>query len=180
MAVRWMNAADGSGCNHTTLLPKRRTSPNVAVNGATAAQMRSMSVIVAASTGLRNGNSTVTCDGILRPRLRRWRARRSYRAAWTRGASSTRAERWTTVLSSFGVEFVVVRNPDPQSSLPFLVHIPLGAEGIVLKVRDVWPRTTKLYCHRADDWPGDADVVERVPVRSCARRGAAIDLVLDR
>jgi len=39
---------------------------------------------------------------------------------------------------------------------------------------------SKLYCHRADGWPHDADVVEQVPVRSCRRRGAAIDLVLDR
>ncbi len=83
-------------------------------------------------------------------------------------------------LSSFGVEFVVARNPDSESSLPFLVHIPLGADGIALKVRDVWPRTTKLYCHRADGWPDDPDIVERIAVRSCARRGAAIDLVLDR
>ena len=43
-----------------------------------------------------------------------------------------------------------------------------------------WPRTTKVYCHRADDWPDDVDVIERIPVRSCVRRGAAIDLVLDR
>ena len=78
------------------------------------------------------------------------------------------------------MEFVVARNPDPQSSLPFLVHIPLGTDGIALKVRDVWPRTTKLYCHRADEWPDEPDVVERIAVRSCARRGAAIDLVLDR
>ncbi|MDP9445393.1 MAG: Lsr2 family protein, partial [Actinomycetota bacterium] len=39
---------------------------------------------------------------------------------------------------------------------------------------------TKVYCHAADAWPADAEVVERVPVRSCVRRGAAIDLVLDR
>jgi ERCC4 domain-containing protein len=78
------------------------------------------------------------------------------------------------------VEFVVARNPDPQSSLPFLIHIPLGAEGIVLKVRDVWPRATKLYCHRAGSLPDDADVIDRVPVTSCTRRGAAIDLILDR
>lgn len=32
----------------------------------------------------------------------------------------------------------------------------------------------------ADDWPADPDLVERVPLRSCHRRGAAIDLVLDR
>ena len=78
------------------------------------------------------------------------------------------------------MEFVVARNPDSESSLPFLVHIPLGAGGIALKVRDVWPRTSKLYCHRADGWPDHPDVIERIPVRSCARRGAAIDLVLDR
>ena len=75
---------------------------------------------------------------------------------------------------------MVARNPDPESSLPFLVQVPLGAEGITLKVRDVWPRTSKLYCHRADEWPTPPDVVERVGVRSCVRRGAAIDLVLDR
>jgi len=78
------------------------------------------------------------------------------------------------------VDFVVARNPDQGSSLPYLVRVPLGPEGIALKVRDTWPRTAKVYCHRADDWPDDLDVVERVPVRSCVRRGAAIDLVLDR
>ncbi len=74
-----------------------------------------------------------------------------------------------------------MRNPDPASSLPFLVRLPLGDDGIALKTRDTWPRTTKVYCHRADAWPtGDLEIVERVPVRSCVRRGAAIDLVLDR
>lgn len=78
------------------------------------------------------------------------------------------------------MDFVVARNPDPRSSLPFLVRIPLGPDGIALKVRDVWPRTTKLYCHRADYWPGELEVVERLRVKSCVRRGAAIDLVLAR
>ena len=78
------------------------------------------------------------------------------------------------------VEFVIARNPDEGSSLPFLVRVPLGRDGIALKVRETWPRTAKVYCHRADDWPDDAEIVERVPVRSCVRRGAAIDLVLDR
>ncbi len=77
-------------------------------------------------------------------------------------------------------DFVIARNPDPDSSLPFLVRIPVGDQGIVLKVRDTWPRTAKVYCHRAPQWPEDADIVERVPVRHCERRGAAIDLVLDR
>jgi hypothetical protein len=79
-----------------------------------------------------------------------------------------------------GVEFVIARNPDPGSSLPYLVRLPLGPQGIALKVRDTWPRTAKVYCHRADEWPEHLEVVERVAVRSCVRRGAAIDLVLDR
>ncbi len=77
-------------------------------------------------------------------------------------------------------DFVIARNPDPDSKLPYLVRLPLGVEGVVLKTRELWPRTAKLYCHAAEGWPADADVVERVVVRSCVRRGAAIDLVLDR
>jgi hypothetical protein len=79
-----------------------------------------------------------------------------------------------------GVEFVVARNPDESSSLPFLIRLPLGPNGVALKVRETWPRTNKVYCHRADDWPDDLEVIERVAVRSCVRRGAAVDLVLDR
>lgn len=30
------------------------------------------------------------------------------------------------------------------------------------------------------DWPSDAEILERVPVRSCVRRGASIDLVRNR
>ncbi len=78
------------------------------------------------------------------------------------------------------MEFVVARNPDEASSLPFLVRLPIGPNGVALKVRETWPRTNKVYCHRADDWPDGLEVLERVPVRSCIRRGAAIDLVLDR
>jgi hypothetical protein len=77
------------------------------------------------------------------------------------------------------VEFVIARNPDEGSTLPYLVRLPLGA-GVVLKVRDTWPRTAKVYCHPAEAWPAEPDIVERVPVRSCVRRGASIDLVLDR
>lgn len=47
-------------------------------------------------------------------------------------------------------------------------------------VRDTWPRTSKVYCHRAEAWPSDTEGIEQVPVRSCQRRGASIDLVLDR
>jgi len=37
-----------------------------------------------------------------------------------------------------------------------------------------------VYCHRADGWPADAEIIEQLPVRSCSRRGPAIDLVLER
>jgi len=77
-------------------------------------------------------------------------------------------------------DFVIARNPEADSTLPYLLRIPLGPRGIVLKARDTWPRTSKVYCHRAEGWPADPDIVERVPVRSCVRRGPAIDLVLDR
>jgi hypothetical protein len=77
-------------------------------------------------------------------------------------------------------DFLVARNPDGDSKLPFLLRIPLGEQGVILKARDTWPRTAKVYCHRVEDWPADAEVIERVPTRSCVRRGASIDLVLDR
>jgi hypothetical protein len=79
------------------------------------------------------------------------------------------------------VELLIAVNPDPESSLKYLMRLPL-AGGMVFRTSGTWPRTTALYCHlvAADDWPAEPHVVERVPLRSCARRGAAIDLVLDR
>ena len=77
-------------------------------------------------------------------------------------------------------DLLVARNPDPGSSLPWLVRIPLGPAGVVVKAREPWPRAAKVYCHRAEEWPVDAEIVERHAVRSCSRRGPAIDLVLDR
>jgi len=77
-------------------------------------------------------------------------------------------------------EFVIARNPDPESALPYLLRLPLPNGAVVLKARETWPRTSKVYCHRATEWPEDPDIVERVPVKSCVSRGASIDLVLDR
>jgi hypothetical protein len=76
--------------------------------------------------------------------------------------------------------FVVARNPEPGSRLPYLIRLPLADGPLVLKAREPWPRTARVYCHRADGWPDEAEVLERVAVRSCRRRGVAIDLVLDR
>ena len=76
-------------------------------------------------------------------------------------------------------ELLIATNPDPDSRLPYIIRIPYGG-GLVFRARDTWPRTKAVYCYPIDEWPVDAEVVERVPVRSCVRRGAAIDLVLDR
>ena len=98
---------------------------------------------------------------------------------WIRGWTSQRP----VCCQTGGVsrqEFVVARNPDPGSTLPYLIRLPLGSQDIVLKARDSWPRTAKIYCHAATEWPEELEVVERVAIRSCVRRGAAIDLVLDR
>jgi ERCC4-type nuclease len=75
----------------------------------------------------------------------------------------------------------IARNPDPGSRLPYLLYVPLGT-GLVFRTSDVWPRTKALYCHPVpvEEWPDQPEIVEEVPLRSCARRGAAIDLVLDR
>lgn len=77
-------------------------------------------------------------------------------------------------------ELVIARNPDPESSLPYLLRIPLPSGPVVLKARETWPRTAKVFCHPSEDWPADPEIVERVEVRSCVRRGASIDLVLAR
>ncbi len=79
------------------------------------------------------------------------------------------------------IELLIATNPDPDSSLGYLLRVPLG-EGIVLRTSGTWPRTKALYCYPVplDEWPEAPDIVERVPLRSCARRGAAIDLVASR
>jgi len=76
--------------------------------------------------------------------------------------------------------FSMARNPDPASRLSYLIRLPLGSGALVLKAAAPWPRTAKVYCHRAESWPEHPDIVEEVPVRACVRRGQAIDLVLDR
>lgn len=75
--------------------------------------------------------------------------------------------------------FLLASNPDPESSLPYLLRLPLGG-GIELKARERWPATARVYCHPLEAWPADAEVLEEVAIRRCERRGAAIDLVLDR
>jgi hypothetical protein len=75
--------------------------------------------------------------------------------------------------------FLVARNPDPESTLPYLLHLPLEG-GIALKAKERWPATARVYCHPADGWPASVEIIEEVAVRRCERRGRAIDLTLDR
>lgn len=78
-------------------------------------------------------------------------------------------------------ELLVARNPDPESTLPYLLLVPLG-NGLLFRTSGTWPRTKALFCYPVHlrEWPAEPEIVERCPVRSCERRGAAIDLVLDR
>src|SRR3954468_3524025 len=75
--------------------------------------------------------------------------------------------------------FRIARNPDPNSTLPYVLWVPVGPAPLVLKAKDTWPRTAKVYCHRGE-WPADPEIVEETEGRSCVRRGVAIHLVLDR
>jgi len=76
---------------------------------------------------------------------------------------------------------LIAANPDPDSRLPYLLRLPLGG-GMVFRTSGTWPRTKALYCHPVPltDWPQDAELLERVELRACVRRGVAIDLILDR
>lgn len=79
------------------------------------------------------------------------------------------------------VELLIARNPDPDSTLPYLLRLPIG-DGLVFRTKGSWPRTSALYCHPVPrtDWPEKPEIVERVALLACVRRGAAIDVVADR
>ena len=72
-------------------------------------------------------------------------------------------------------------NPDAESSLRYLLRLPI-AGGLVFRTAGTWPRTKALFCFPmpSEAWSDDGEVVERVPLRSCTRRGAAIEIVADR
>lgn len=78
-------------------------------------------------------------------------------------------------------ELLIATNPDPDSTLAYLLRVPIG-DGIVLRTAGTWPRTKALYCYPvpADEWPSDPDIIERIPLQSCTRRGAAVDIIATR
>jgi len=47
--------------------------------------------------------------------------------------------------STVSLQFRVARNPDVESRLPYLIWLPIDG-GLVLKARDTWPRSTRIFC----------------------------------
>jgi hypothetical protein len=79
-------------------------------------------------------------------------------------------------------DLLIAANPDGDSRLPFLLRVPQPDGDLLFRTSGTWPRVKALYCYPVGlhEWPKDAVIVERVGLRSCRRRGAAIDLILDR
>ncbi|MGV0800579.1 ERCC4 domain-containing protein, partial [Mycolicibacterium elephantis] len=79
-------------------------------------------------------------------------------------------------------ELVIALNPDENSRLPYLLRLPQPGGDLLFRTSGTWPRVKALYCHPVslDEWPADAEIIERVELRSCQRRGAAIDVIVQR
>ncbi len=79
-------------------------------------------------------------------------------------------------------ELLIAVNPDEDSRLPYLLRIPQPGGDLLFRTSGTWPRVKALYCYTVDlnEWPTDAVIVERLPLRSCQRRGAAIDVIVQR
>lgn len=77
---------------------------------------------------------------------------------------------------------VIARNPNENSRLPYLLRLPQPGGDLLFRTSGTWPRVKALYCHPVglDEWPADAEIVERLELRSCQRRGAAIDVIVQR
>ncbi len=58
--------------------------------------------------------------------------------------------------------------------------LPLEGD-VVLKAREMWPRAARVFCAQdGSAWTDSAGLVDDAAILLCRRRGAAIDLVLDR
>jgi hypothetical protein len=64
--------------------------------------------------------------------------------------------------------------------LPILLRVPVPGGPLVLATRESWPVTKDLFCIELPHWPDEAEVLETVPVASCTRVGASVQMVLDR
>jgi hypothetical protein len=79
-------------------------------------------------------------------------------------------------------QFIVARNPQPGSGLPYVLGLPLSGGMVWFKAREDWPRATRVYCHPLEFVPDldQLEILQRVEVRVCRRIGPAIDLILAR
>lgn len=79
-------------------------------------------------------------------------------------------------------ELLIALNPDQDSRLPYLLRIPQPSGDLLFRTSGTWPRVKALYCYPVGlhEWPTDAEIVEQLPLRSCQRRGAAIDVIVQR
>jgi hypothetical protein len=82
----------------------------------------------------------------------------------------------------FMAESLVAVNPDVDSRLPYLLRVPQPGRDLLFRTSGTWPRVKALYCYPVGlhEWPTDAVIIERLALRSCQRRGAAIDLIVRR
>ena len=55
-------------------------------------------------------------------------------------------------------ELLVAVNPDPDSTLGYLVRLPLNG-GMVFRTSGTWPRVKALYCHPVglEEWPEEPE-----------------------
>ena len=79
-------------------------------------------------------------------------------------------------------ELLIAVNPDEDSRLPLLLRVPLAGGDLLFRTAGTWPREKALFAYPVplDEWPDDPVIVEQVRLRSCRRRGAAIDVIADR
>ena len=75
---------------------------------------------------------------------------------------------------------LVIGRRSGVTRLPVVLLLPLAGGALMLATRDTWPVAKDLFCAELEAWPEDAEVIERVPVASCRRVGASVQLVLER
>jgi hypothetical protein len=71
----------------------------------------------------------------------------SYRMPWSRG----RGRMCSGPVTGNEQEFIVARNEDGRSRLPYLLRVPIEG-GLVLKAKDTWPRTARVFCAESTVW----------------------------
>lgn len=108
------------------------------------------------------------------------------RPAPTTDEPAVRAGPWIadagTADSMAVAELLIAANPDEASRLPFLLRVPLAGGDLLFRTAGTWPREKALFAYPVPlaEWPADPVIVEQVHLRSCQRRGAAIDVIADR